>query len=143
MQLSHKEVASGFHNDKVVWICDYRYNDYGEKPIRRLKPTRVIIRDIDETKDRIYYSDSFFSKLNKNDEPLKAIIKLFDNTGYRSFAGVPLSVFTTEEECATHYVKQLETIRDGMESWLYRVQTSGQARLHEVVVETLKYQGIL
>lgn len=143
MQLESKDVKDGKHDGEIVWICDYRYNDYGDKPIRHVKPTRVIIRNKEETSKRILYSESFFSKLGKNDKPLAAVIAIVDNTGYRMLSGVSLSVFTTEAECNAHYVTQLETIRDGLHGWLNRVRTTVEAHLRDNAVETMKYKGIL
>jgi hypothetical protein len=100
------EVRNGAHNGKIVWICDYRYTDTNQKASRAVPPTRVLIRDCSETKTNVYYSESFFSPLNKDDEPLAKVIKPFDNTGYRSYAGIPLTVFETEDECVAHFRTQ-------------------------------------
>ena len=99
-----------FYEGDKIWICDYRFkNRYVDKPIRHIKPTKVMIRsnsDLPKNK-RIYYSDWHFNGLNKADEPLKSkIIAPFDNTGYRQFTGTPVHVFLTEEEAQEHYVNK-------------------------------------
>ena len=98
MKIEPKDI--GNYVNKFVWICDYRYNDYLQKPIRKVLPQKVMVRDNQETNKRIYYSEYHFCCLNKNDEPLKSkIIGIYDNTGYRSYAGVPLNIFDNKEEC--------------------------------------------
>lgn len=104
MKYDTKEILEGKHNGKIVWICDFRYNDFNNKPIRHVKPIKVIIRDKSEADKRIYYSDSFFSEFKKDGNVSNSsVIKLFDNTGYRSFPGFALQVFSTEKECIKKY----------------------------------------
>lgn len=99
MELNSKEVSEGEHDGKEVWICDYRYSDFNNKPIRHVKPTKVNILNNSETDKRVNYSHSFFREGTKK----SSVIKLFDNTGYRWYAGVPLKVFTEEAECREYY----------------------------------------
>lgn len=105
MQLKTKEVADGLHTGKEVWICDLRWNDFNNKPIRDITPKKVIVRPISETKKRVYYSEIFFSEIKNDKVVSSSVIGLFDNTGYRSYTGVPLNVFTTEAECIKNYKK--------------------------------------
>lgn len=100
-----KDIENGKVNGKVVWVTDFRLNnqDLFKKPIRRVLPTKVLIRSNDELPNnkRIYYSKSHFVRLNAKGEPVKSgIISLYDNTGYRGYPGVPLEVYETEEEAA-------------------------------------------
>jgi len=110
MKLETKEILDGEHNGKTVFICDYRWTDFDKKEDRNIKPVKVLIRSTDETTKRVNYSHSFFSEIKKDKVSNSSLIKLFDNTGYRSYAGVPLSVFTEEKECVNFYKKQAKSI---------------------------------
>lgn len=111
-----KKITNGEMNGIKVWICDLRYTDYSNKPIRNIKPVEVLVRSNDETNKRIYYSESHFVELNKKGEPLKSKIKApFDGTGYRSYAGVALNCFDNEKECVKHYKKQVKIAIKGLE----------------------------
>jgi len=102
MKLEPKEVAEGKYIGQELWICDYRYKDFNNKPIRHIKPTKVICVSTEETTKTVHYSNCFFREVGKK----SSIIKLYDNTGYRTFPGIPLQVFTTEEECVSKYEEQ-------------------------------------
>ncbi len=110
MKLDTKELRDGVHIGKEVWICDYRWTDFDKKEDRNIKPTKVLIRSTDDTSKRVNYSHCFFSEIKKDKVVNSSLIKLFDNTGYRTFAGVALNAFTTESECEKHYKKQANTI---------------------------------
>ena len=118
MQIEVKEVTNGNLNNKVVWVSDIRHNGNPfEKLIRHTKPTKVIIRDNDNylpKGKRVYYSESHFVVLDKNNKPTKKIIAPFDNTGYRSYTGIALKVFDNIEECEASYIKQKQLIIDDM-----------------------------
>ncbi len=110
-----QSIKSGKNNGQIVWICDLRYNDYSNKPIRHIKPTRVLIRSNSEINKTIYYSDSHFVALNNKDEIVKSkVFSLYDNTGFRSFTGVALQVFETEQECMDAYRKQCDVAIAGL-----------------------------
>lgn len=120
MQIPINEIARGEHDGKIVWICDYVRPDFSNKPIRNLPPVKVLIC-VNDAADRIYYSNSHFKKLNGKGEPIKSGIKPFDNTGYRSYAGNPVSVFDNEEECRLKWkelvdktVRELEQHKEGV-----------------------------
>jgi hypothetical protein len=113
--ISPIEIASGQRNGEIIWVCDIRKPDLHKKAIRSVQPTRVMVRPISECTQRIYYSESFLSPLNKKDEPLSKVIKVYDNTGYRSYAGIGLFGFTTEEECRGHFATQCKEIIDMLE----------------------------
>jgi hypothetical protein len=111
-----KKITNGEMNDVKVWICDLRYTDYSNKPIRNIKPIEVLVRSNSETSKRVYYSESHFVEFNKKGEPLKSKIKApFDGTGYRSYAGVSLNCFDNEKECVNHYKKQVKIAIKGLE----------------------------
>jgi hypothetical protein len=117
MKLEIKELRDGVHIGKEVWICDYRWTDFDKKEDRNIKPTKVLIRDTDDTTKRVNYSHCFFSEIKKDKVVNSSLIKLFDNTGYRSFAGIALNVFTTEGECRKHYKKQAEIVFKEFENY--------------------------
>lgn len=107
MKLEHKEVANGNYIGQELWVCDYRYNDFNNKPIRHIRPTKVNCVSIEETNKRVYYSECFF----REGEKKSSVIKLYDNTGYRTYPGISLQVFTTEEECRKEYSAQKKNLR--------------------------------
>ena len=106
MEIDLSKVRNGEINGKYVWICDYRPSKAGihAKPVRHVKSQKVLIMPNEGLKRTIYYSESHFVALNKKGLPLKSkIIVLFDNTGYRSYTGIALKIFTTEKECIKQY----------------------------------------
>lgn len=96
-----------------VWVCDYRYNDITNKPIRHIRPTEVQILDNKDMPGNkiVYYSEIHFRPLSKNGAVLKKVIAPFDNTGYKSNTGTSINVFLTKEECHEHYIKQAKEIQ--------------------------------
>lgn len=108
MDYKEFEEKNGLMIGSTVWICDYRYRDIDDKPIRHVKPTQVIIVDNEELpkNKRVYYSEVHFRPLGKSGAPLKQVIAPFDNTGYRSNTGTSVNIFFTEEECNAHYAYQ-------------------------------------
>jgi hypothetical protein len=110
-----KKITSGELNGETVWICDLRYTDFANKPIRHVRPTQVMVRPNSETKKKIYYSESHFAVIGKNGKPLKSkIIAPYDTTGYRAYTGTPVSCFCLEKECIQHYKEQVEAAIDGL-----------------------------
>lgn len=108
-------LETNFKVGDKLWICDYRFNNlFIEKPIRHVIPTHVVIEsneDLPKNK-RVHYSDYHFKCLNKNGSPLKGkIIAPFDNTGFRSYTGVALKVFLTEDEARAHYSRRCAEIK--------------------------------
>lgn len=102
---------------KRVWICDYRFNDIAQKPIRHVKPTEVLIVSNDDLpKNKIvYYSEIHFKPIGKTGKTLKQIIAPYDNTGYRSSTGTSVNIFLSESECVEHYLTQCEMIKKEIE----------------------------
>lgn len=103
MRLEVKDVKEGKHDGQIVWICDLRYTDFNIKAARDISPKKVIVRPTSDTSKTVYYSNSFFSEIKNEKVVNSSIIKIYDNTGYRSFPGVPLNIFTTEEEAQDEY----------------------------------------
>jgi len=108
-------ITSGSMNGQTVWVCDFRYTDFDNKPARYLKPTQVLVRSNDAISKTIYYSDSHFVGLNAKGEPVASkIIAPYDNTGFRSYKGIPINCFKTEKECIAHYKKQIRIALKGL-----------------------------
>ena len=109
MKIETALVRDGKHLGKKVWICHYNRPDMHKKPLRNIPPTEVLIRSIDELPKgkKVYYSDVFFSPLNKKGEPLSKVISPVDNTGYRVYCGNELHIFNNKKECVDHWNNQL------------------------------------
>lgn len=103
---------SELYEDKELFIVDYRKN-YG-KVQRHIRPTKVKIFGNNElpAKKVVHYSDYHFKEIGKKGQKLKKIIAPYDNTGYRSYTGVGLNVFLTEEEAIAKYNEQIDNIRE-------------------------------
>jgi len=118
MKIDIKEIIDGKKNGEKIWICDFRFSDYGHtKPLRHVKPTQVIIVGNSELPKNktVYYSESHFLALNKKGEPMKSkIIKPFDNTGQRSYTGVALNAFLfpyfTETQLNKNYFQKTSKV---------------------------------
>ena len=110
MKLNNKQIIDGERNGEQVWICDLRYSSLSEKAIRKVPPTLVEIVSNDETTMRVNYSHSHFRAINAAGKRMAKVIKLFDNTGYRSFSGVALEVFETEAECVEHWNQRCDEV---------------------------------
>jgi hypothetical protein len=103
-----KKITSGELDGETVWICDLRYTDFANKPIRHVRPTQVMVMPNSETKKKIYYSESHFAVIGKNGKPLKSkIVAPYDTTGYRAYPGIAVKCFEIEAECAEFYKKQI------------------------------------
>ncbi len=114
-----QDIRDGKLDGQYIWICDFRFKDFRNKPIRNVKPQKVLVRNNSELNKNkiIYYSSSHFIALNKKDEPIKSkVIGLFDNTGFRSYTGIAVNCFETEEECRKCYGKQLKIAIKGLEN---------------------------
>lgn len=122
MKLEAKEIAVGKYIGQELWVCDYRYDNFGNKPIRHVRPTKVNCVSIDETNKRVNYSECFFREGDKK----SSLIKLYDNTGYRTFPGIPLQSFTTEQECRKAYDSAKKKLREEFQKYkdtvLYRLE---------------------
>lgn len=102
-----KDISSGSMNGELVWVCDYRRPDLHKKAARNVPVQKVLVVSSDDLNQKIYYSNSAFLKLNKNGLATKQVVKLFDNTGFRTYAGVPLNVFDNESECVACWNRQI------------------------------------
>lgn len=111
--IKHEDLRRGM----ILWACDYRYNDINNKPIRHLKPTQVMVMPKSKTKRRIYYSDFYLAPIGKSGKPLKKVIPIFDNTGYRGYTGVPVQLFLLEYQCIAVYKDFKKKARIQLEEW--------------------------
>lgn len=105
------KIGTEFKEGDIFYICDFRLNeDLRKKPIRNIKPVEVMLVNNDKiTTDRtIYYSEYHFRELKKNREYSSKIIAPYDGTGYRSYTGKGLHVFTTKDECIDFFIEQCE-----------------------------------
>lgn len=112
MQIDIKDIVEGQKNGEIVYVCDFRQPDLNKKPIRKVLPTKVLIVSNDETKEKIYYSHCHFVELKADGTRKAKIIKPYDNTGFRSYPGVPVAVFTEEQECIDFFNKQCDKVLD-------------------------------
>lgn len=105
MKIDVNEIRKGdkyLNND--VWVCDLRFKDGLEKPIRNVHPIKVSIQPVVLVKKTIYYSDNALVPYNNKGElNFNKAFGIFDNTGFRSYPGVPLNIFDSENECKEHY----------------------------------------
>jgi len=116
MKVDYRQVADGGLIGETVFIVDIRHNGNPfDKLLRSVPPTEVLIAPSSVCKGTVYYSECVFLKLKKNGEPSKSVIKLFDNTGYRSHTGMPLNIFTTYNEAVAKYAEQRQKIAADME----------------------------
>ncbi|WP_440110007.1 hypothetical protein [Paenibacillus sp. QZ-Y1] len=106
--MNHSEFKAKAKIGEEVWICDYRYNDVDNKPIRHISPKKVVVvsnEDLPKNK-RVYYSEFHFRGLRESGKMSNTVIAPYDNTGYRAYAGVPLNIFYDKEERIKHYLNQ-------------------------------------
>lgn len=108
---------------EFVWITDCRNSDKN-KYIRHIKPTKVqIFNNYDLPKNKkVYYSNYHFRKLNSKGEAIKQIIAPYDNTGYRSYAGVAVQVFNTYEEAVQQYNSMLDEVVETYKNRISEIQ---------------------
>ena len=111
MEINIKEITNGNLDGQIVWVCHYNRPDMNKKALRNVPPTKAIVMCNDKLPSgkRIYYSESYFCALNKDDNPTSKIIAPFDNTGYRSYPGNPLNVFDNESDCNNKWQDELST----------------------------------
>lgn len=124
-QLDIKEVTSGKHDGKRVWVCQFNQPDLDKKPLRKVAPTEMLIVSNDElpADKTIYYSGSHLRPLNKKGAALSRIVPIFDNTGFRGRTGAPLHIFTSFEDCVAQWHRDLELVSARIEE---QVQVASQ-----------------
>lgn len=105
MEYQSRDVSNGSLDGQHVWICDMRYNDPNNKPVRHVKPQRVLVRSNADTPKLVtYYSASHFVVLKADGTPSASqTLGLVDNTGYRTISGKPVRIFDNPGECTSAY----------------------------------------
>lgn len=128
-------VQSSKYVDKFLYVCDYRKESVDKKAIRHIKPTKVIVlnknhfKKLDKDFPKVYYSENVLVTLNKKDEPVYSkMIAPFDNTGYRSYAGIGLCFFDNLEECIEMYNSQVQDVLNMYEN---AIATTTQKLMNE------------
>jgi len=121
MKLNTDDISKGKLDGETVWVCDFRFDDYSNKPIRKVKPVEAVIKSGSTSKENGYGSLSHFVK--KKD--MKTIIKLNDN----SYRCTPLAVFDNQEECEKHYEKQKIEAQEGFNAHIKYLQENFEGYL--------------
>lgn len=137
MKYKTSEIRDGKYIGDIVWVCSYNQPDINKKPLRNVPPTKCIIEPIEKTNKRVYYSETYFCPLNKNDEPTKKVISPVDNTGYRSYCGNEIDVFSSEKECVSSWNEQLKVVSDIMEKYAedaYNIWTDKSNELKNKII---------
>lgn len=118
MKIDILEVTKNSDNvGKTFWVCDYRKPDINKKAIRHVKPTCVMVlnekhfEDLGKKFPRVYYSAFVLVPIDRKGKlKYSQYIVPYDNTGYRSYTGIPLNVFDNEQECIDFYNKQIDIV---------------------------------
>ena len=134
MRISTDEVTDGSLDGERVWICDYRRQDPLKKAQRSVPPTlvEVVSNELLPANKTIYYSESHFRPVSSKGVVLSKVIPLYDNTGYRSYAGIPLNVFDNYEECVAHYNLQVNVVVDTLYEAVEEVTSQLRGAITEV-----------
>lgn len=119
MKILTEDMRNGKYNGLIVWVTVYNRPDLHKKPLRCIYPTKCLICSNDKLPEnhKIYYSDSHFVKLGKNDKPTKNIINPVDNTGYRYRIGNELHIFTDQNECYDFWNSLLDEYINKLEEY--------------------------
>jgi hypothetical protein len=117
MKINVKDITNGgTYLNKDVWVCDLRFNNCLEKPIRKVEPIKVSVQNTALVKKTIYYSDNALVPYNKKGElNFNQAFGIYDNTGFRSYPGVPLEIFDSEKECVERYKILAQDAIEGLE----------------------------
>lgn len=142
-QVDIKKIIKGECVGVRFWICDFRFKDYMNKPIRLVKPTFVEVVSNDGVNKPIYYSKAHFRALNKNGTLSAKIIPLYDNTGYRFYTGEPLKVFNTKEECVEAFKSMVKKANKELKKEQIKASQRIEDRIKEnqLILEKLVIKG--
>lgn len=136
MQIDIKEITYGDKwVGKIIWICDYRRPDLSKKAIRHVPPTEVMVVSNNElpSNKKVYYSENHFVKLNAKGQPTKNVIAIYDNTGFRSFTGVPLNAFDDRQECIEKYNELADVIIEDLNKQISTIVESLEQDRDEII----------
>lgn len=119
---------------KQFWICDYRLNENKDnKSIRSVTPklVQVCSNEILPKGKKVYYSPIHFREI-KNGKTLSTVIAPYDNTGYRSYPGVSVSIFNTERACRDCFEQQCIEAIHAYNTKLEQITKELEARMNEI-----------
>lgn len=114
MKLITQNIRNGAHKGEVVWVTQYNRPDIHKKALRNVPPTQCIIKSIDDCTKKVYYSTTYFAPLKKDGTATSKVISPVDNTGYRSFCGNEINVFTTEAEANECWNAEIDDVIERM-----------------------------
>ena len=127
------EIATGELDGQIIWVCDYRHDDYTNKPIRAVKPTKVLVESNGLKINIKNYSESQVVALNKKGLPIKSkTYRLFDNTAHWGYQKNALKCFNTEQECVEFYKTQIEVVVQGLEKIKEQYIISIDSKINEL-----------
>ncbi|QDX95855.1 hypothetical protein EEL30_21690 [Brevibacillus laterosporus] len=135
----YHEINEQLKAGDIVYICDYRFNNIDQQPIRHVEPQKVMVfsnSDLPRNKN-VYYSEHHFRPLNKKGKSSSRIIAPYDNTGYRHYTGVSLNIFFSEEECIKHYWRQCKQILKRFEQAKIDKVNYYESKINEINEEML------
>lgn len=114
-----------------VWICDYRYDNPTNQPIRNVEPQEVFIMSGADTKKKIYYSDFYFAPISTKGAPLAKVIAPFDNTGFRGYTGISVNIFLEEKDCRKKFAEQCDKATEQLNKALSDFTAQMNKRINE------------
>lgn len=148
MRLDVENIIDGSMRGQIVYACDYRKPDMNKKAIRNVSPEKCVIYTEQDFEDagrkwpNVYYSVTVLLPLNKKDEPIwSRPIKVFDNTGYRSYTGVPIEFFDNMEECVEAYNTAVQEVVDRYQQAILAAPLAlinEQAEIKKLLIEVKK-----
>lgn len=157
MRIVTKEVRDGKHDGKVVWVSQYLQPDLHKKPLRHVRPTKVMIiplvrpveavpasdgvEAVEAVKgERMKYTWSYFSPINDKGKVLKKRIQPTDSTGWRSYCGNEINVFENEDECRESYTKEVKLVAAKVKVQS-EVARQGWLNEYDNLMELIKNEG--
>lgn len=142
MKLDILELTENANNlHKTFWVCDYRKPDFNKKAIRNVKPTLVTVLDenhfegLGRKYPRVYYSKFVIIPVDvdtKGNLKYAKHIAPYDNTGYRSYKGIPLNVFDNYKECVDFYNTQVTAVVDQYKNYISCVVDNLTKEMEEI-----------
>lgn len=130
---------------KQFWICDYRLNkDKDSKPIRAVTPklVQVFSNEVLPAKKRVYYSPIHFREV-KNGKVLSTVIGPYDGTGYRTYPGISVNIFESQEECVELFIEQCDVAVNEYKEELERRTNEINRRIEEIQKLKTVYEGAI
>lgn len=135
----YEEHLAVYPKEKQVWVCDIRFDDYANKPIRRVVPQFVETTSNEALpkNKKVYYADYHFRPILGSGKIGAKIIAPYDNTGFRGYTGVSLNIFLTQKECEEFYKEQCEKAKAGLEKYKAEIIALVNSRINEIDVEII------